>query len=237
MNIQRLEFLEQLEKAKSVDELYKLVCNLRHLFDVDHAVYHTIQWVGSPFALATYSPEWAAHYEQEKLYLIDPVVQKAFRGFHPYSWKTLCWDSKAARGLLRDAIDGGVGNQGLSLPIRGPNGEIALVSVSHTCSDEKWTRFVLRNRADLMLIGYYIHEAVRRVLLKPEHSTPPHLSPRERDALTLLGLGKNRATIADNLKISEHTLRVYIESSRLKLGAQNTTHAVATAISKGLVTF
>jgi DNA-binding CsgD family transcriptional regulator len=55
------------------------------------------------------------------------------------------------------------------------------------------------------------------------------------DALTLLALGHSRAQAANALSISEHTLRAYIESARLKLGAANTTHAVARAISRGLI--
>ncbi len=41
--------------------------------------------------------------------------------------------------------------------------------------------------------------------------------------------------VAEMLSISEHTLRVYIESARFKLGATNTTHAVAKAITEGLI--
>ena len=53
--------------------------------------------------------------------------------------------------------------------------------------------------------------------------------------MTLLAIGYSRAQAADTLSISEHTLRVYVESARFKLGALNTTHAVARAISRGLV--
>jgi DNA-binding CsgD family transcriptional regulator len=61
------------------------------------------------------------------------------------------------------------------------------------------------------------------------------LSPREVDAMTLLAMGYNRAQVAQTLSISEHTVRVYIESARFKLGAMNTTHAVARALSRGLI--
>jgi DNA-binding CsgD family transcriptional regulator len=50
-----------------------------------------------------------------------------------------------------------------------------------------------------------------------------------------LALGKSRAQAAADLEISEHTLRVYIESARHKLGALNTTHAVARALSSGII--
>jgi len=73
--------------------------------------------------------------------------------------------------------------------------------------------------------------------LEPDR-TPEHaqaLSPREVDAVTLLAMGYNRAQVAQSLAISEHTVRVYVESARFKLGAMNTTHAVARAISRGLI--
>jgi DNA-binding CsgD family transcriptional regulator len=50
-----------------------------------------------------------------------------------------------------------------------------------------------------------------------------------------LSIGLNRSRTAEQLKISEHTLRVYIESARHKLSAANTTHAVAKAVSGGLI--
>jgi DNA-binding CsgD family transcriptional regulator len=61
------------------------------------------------------------------------------------------------------------------------------------------------------------------------------LSPRELGAMTLLAKGFSRAQTADEMQISEHTLRVYIEAARHKLGALNTTHAVARALSRGLI--
>ena len=45
----------------------------------------------------------------------------------------------------------------------------------------------------------------------------------------------NRAQAALELEISENTLRVYIESARHKLGALNTTHAVARALGEGQI--
>ena len=48
-------------------------------------------------------------------------------------------------------------------------------------------------------------------------------------------MGLNRAQAADSLAISEHTFRTYVESARFKLGANNTTQAVARAVSEGLV--
>ena len=61
------------------------------------------------------------------------------------------------------------------------------------------------------------------------------LSPREADTLRMLALGHSRAQAAHALAISERTLRAYVDSARVKLGATNTTHAVAQAVATGLI--
>jgi DNA-binding CsgD family transcriptional regulator len=229
-------FLEQLAQADTLESLEILVLSTASLFDVDHATYHSVSIGAEIFALSSYSSHWMDYYVNERLGAIDPVVLSAFQKFEPYEWKSLDWSSKASRQLLLDASEAGVGSQGISFPIRGPNGEQALFTINHTTTDAKWERFVERERYNLLLVAHYIHENTRRVLARHDGHMAIKLSPREVDSLTLLGLGQNRAGVAEALSISEHTLRVYIESSRIKLGANNTTHAVARAMAQGLIT-
>lgn len=230
-----LVFLEQLEQTKSLEDLHQLVLFSAALFDVEHTIYHSVSANCEPFALASYGAEWANYYESDRLFLVDPVVLNSFHKFEPYEWKTLDWSAKSARKLMLDSSDGGVGNQGISFPIRGPGGEQALYSLNTTTTDEKWARFISRERNNMILVAHYIHQTARRVLTTETNPEFIKLTPREVDSLTLLGMGQNRARVAETLSISEHTLRVYIESSRLKLGANNTTHAVAKAMSQGLI--
>jgi len=205
-------------------------------FDVDHATYHSVSIGTEIFALSSYSACWMDYYVNERLGGIDPVVLSAFQKFEPYEWKSLDWSTKGSRQLLMDASEAGVGSQGISFPIRGPNGEQALYTINHTTTDAKWARFVERERHNMLLVAHYIHENTRRIMARHDEHNTIKLSPREIDSLTLLGLGQNRAGVAQALSISEHTLRVYIESSRIKLGANNTTHAVAKAMAQGLIT-
>ena len=87
---------------------------------------------------------------------------------------------------------------------------------------------------DMLLVSHFLNE--RLLSLEGSEGTPyQSLSPRETDALTLLASGRTRAQAADYLGISENTLRVYIESARFKLNATNTIHAVANAMSRGLI--
>ena len=71
---------------------------------------------------------------------------------------------------------------------------------------------------------------------KDRRPTPARrLSGREREVMSFLAMGYARGQVADMLSISEHTLRAYIESARLKLDATNTVHAVARAVAEGHV--
>ncbi|MFD1157637.1 helix-turn-helix transcriptional regulator [Roseovarius aestuarii] len=227
--------LEDLEGASELSELQTAIENLRDHFKVDHMVYHWVSGAGDQYGCGTYSPEWVQRYLEKEYLRIDPVIQGCYQRFHPVDWKRLDWSSKAARGFQKEAIAHGIGNQGFSVPVRGPNGQFALYTVSHNCDDDIWAAFTETNRRDLILIAHYFNQKALDFEpdRKPEPAQP--LSPREVDALTLLAMGYSRAQVAETLNISEHTLRVYIESARFKLGAMNTVHAVARALSRGLI--
>ena len=163
------------------------------------------------------------------------MVQACYRRFHPIDWKRLDWSGKAARGFLGEALDAGVGNQGFSIPIRGPSGQFALFSISDRRGDDAWARYTAERMPDLILVSHYINQKALELERGTDQVQIANLSPRETDALTMLALGKSRAQAAEELAISEHTLRVYIESARFKLAAMNTTHAVARAMASGLL--
>jgi LuxR family transcriptional regulator, quorum-sensing system regulator RaiR len=228
-------FIEDLQKVRTLEELNDQVVGLRDLLDVDHVVYHSVNSTGEQYAALTYSPEWVARYLDKDYARVDPVVQACYRRFHPVDWKRLNWSGKAARGFMGEAIDNGVGNQGFSVPIRGPSGQFALFSVSGKLSDDEWSKYTEEHVSDLILVSHYVNQKALELERGSDLTEMTSLSPRETDALTLLALGYSRAQASDSLQISEHTLRVYIESARFKLAAMNTTHAVALALNNGLL--
>lgn len=209
--------------------------SLRDHYGVDHLVYHWVSANGEQYGCGTYDPVWVQRYIDQGYLRIDPVVQGCYQRFHPVDWKRLDWSSKAARAFQKDAIAHGIGNQGYSIPIRGPNGQFALFTVSHNCSDEDWVTFTETRRRELILMAHYFNQKALEMEPGRTPEAAQALSPREVEAMTLLAVGYSRAQVAETLSISEHTLRVYIESARFKLGAQNTTHAVAKALSRGLI--
>jgi len=227
--------LGRLENASQLADVQSVIEEFRDVFSVDHMVYHWVNSKCGRLGVGTYSGAWVSRYIQQSYIRIDPVVLGGFQRFHPVDWKDLDWSSKAARAFQADALEHGVGRQGLSIPIRGPKGQYALFTISHNASDEAWAGFIETAWRDLILIAHYVNKKILDIEAEGVVDPSPVLSPRENETLTFLALGYSRAQVAHTLCISENTLRVYIESARYKLGAANTTHAVSLAVSRGLI--
>jgi len=230
-------FLDSLESSQTPDDIQSSVEAVRDAYGISNAVYHAVNVGPRPYAALTYSPEWMQYYHDQKYVQVDPVVSGAMRQFHPMEWKQLDWSSKGSREFLGEAISAGVASQGISIPIRGPNGQFALFTINDNCNDDSWEAFSKEYKRDMMLISHFIHKKVVDIFVPEDEQSMARLSPREKDTLKYLSLGLNRGQISEKLRISEHTLRVYIDSARHKLGALNTVHAVVTAYSKGLLSF
>ncbi|MCX7888995.1 MAG: LuxR family transcriptional regulator [Rhodobacteraceae bacterium] len=228
-------FIELIQPVTTFDGLSAAVTQVRDQLDVEHVVYHSVNSTGEQYAALTYPAQWVDRYIAQDYARIDPVVLGCFRRFHPVDWKRLDWTQRAARAFLGEALDAGVGNQGFSVPIRGPNGQFALFTVSDRRSDREWEKFQKEHVADFLILSHYLNQKALELERGNDFQTMNSLSPREADALTMLAMGLNRSQAAESLSISEHTFRVYVESARLKLGAANTTHAVARAIALGFV--
>lgn len=235
METRLARFIGDLQQAKSLDNLQGVVVRLRDIFNVEHVVYHSVNSTGQQYAALTYAPDWVERYVSEDYARIDPVVQGCFQRFHPVDWKRLDWSPRNVRSFMSEAIDSGVGNQGYSVPIRGPNGQFALFTVSDRSSDASWDKFAAQNVSDLILSAHFLNQKALEIERGTDFHAMRNLSPREIDSLTMLAMGLNRSQASESLSISEHTFRAYIESARFKLGALNTTHAVARAIALGLV--
>ncbi len=229
------QFLRALEQADGTEAIQAAVVALRDNLAVDHLVYHWVSTDGEQYGFGTYDPAWVQHYVDRDYLRIDPVVLGCFQRFHPVDWRRVDWTGKAARAFRADAIAHGIGPQGLSIPIRGPNGQFALFTVSDSRDDAAWSDFTMQWQRDLILIGHYLNSKALEVAGARRPEPVKALSPRELDVLTYLAMGYSRGQIAEMLDISEHTLRAYVEGARLKLGALNTVHAVARAVAEGLI--
>jgi len=255
---ERLESLTSaLEDVTSISRLGEFIDRVRGVYDLEHLVYYAVslgqsvapvkqmvggmlstgdgfwQWEGRSLAAMSYSWNWATHYAESGYARIDPTLEGAASSFVPVDWKAVAWDTPKRRTFLREAVESGVGNQGYTIPVRGPDGQFAAVSINKTCTDVQWASFLQATRSDFLIIAHYMHQKVNELCNSGAAASAVKLSSREKDVLTYLSVGKSRAQIAHELAISENTLRVYLDSARHKLGALNVPHAVSIAICRG----
>ena len=227
--------LDRLQSATSLAQLQVETTRLRDKEGIANVVYHWTNLSGEQFGAGTYSDDWRLHYVKQNYIRVDPVISGCFRRFHPVDWSQLDWSPKSAQSFLDEAVGAGVGHQGLSVPIRGPKGQFALFTASHDCAADEWARFSSEKMREMILIAHFFNQKALEIREGTDYAEMMRLSPREIDTLTLLAIGYSRGQAAERLSISEHTLRVYIESARSKLGCANVTHTVAKALTLGLI--
>ncbi|WP_420005195.1 helix-turn-helix transcriptional regulator [Arenibacterium sp. LLYu02] len=227
--------LEMIEGAANLEEVAEILTRFRSLLGVDHVAYRWVDRSGSISGCSTLPTAWQDRYNAMSYHRIDPVVIGCYTAFHPVDWRDLDWSSRLASAYRKDSLAFGVGSQGYSVPVRGPNGQYAVFSITKTCDGEAWDKFTRKNSRDLILVAHYVNRRALDFEMSFYPLPEQPLSMRETEAIALLAEGHSRARVAEMLEISEHTLRVYIEGARGKLQAQNTTHAVARAVAIGLI--
>jgi len=68
-----------------------------------------------------------------------------------------------------------------------------------------------------------------------EHHSDDLLTDREIDVLQLVAMGKANKTVADELSISDETVKSHMKSIMAKLSANDRTHAVTIAMKRGIL--
>ena len=79
----------------------------------------------------------------------------------------------------------------------------------------------------------FIHAEVAAELAG--HATDDALTAREIEVLLLIAAGNSNKLIADQLSISEETVKGHVKSILSKLGANDRTHAVTLGLERGII--
>jgi len=232
--------LMRLDEAPTYDDLVAFIRKTVESYGLRNAVYHSPSFPGrtieDPFLALTYDAAWVEHYKKSNYVSVDPVFNVGARSVTPIDWATLERNDRKVVKLFGEAQDAGVGHQGLTFPVRGPeNGLWALFSVTADDSDRDWRQRRRSLVADLLLVAHYVHQKAYDLHKSGEVLDLNCITRRETEALAWTAEGKTVVDIATLMKISPETVKAHLDSARYKLGALSRVHAVAKAIRFGII--
>ncbi len=208
---------------------------IRDRFGVDHVAYAGMNPINrSVVGHVTYDQDWRAHYAARGFHNIDPTLHSARRSIAPVDWSRLERDLDFL-AVFRDAHDFGISDQGVTIPVRGPYGDIGGLSLTRGGSAHEWRALCRENLHLWQSLAVHVHDLVISSDSFSSLLRGPSLSSREREILQWTAEGKSQQDIGDILAISHRTVEVHLRSARHKLYALTTAQAVGRAISMGLV--
>lgn len=220
----------------TIDGALKLIqteCNFRHV--VYHLAFRVNSPTDMPYFKSTYPYSWLGHYVQRQYADIDPVILFGFEQEEPFFWEDLPRNGEPVAAFFEDAFQHGAGRTGFSIPLSDKAQRKALFSVTSDLVEDAWRQQIVDQREMLIKVGDQLH---RRAVLEVYGSEDgPSLAPRELECLHWTAKGKDAATIAQILNISEYTVRDYLKSARHKLGCSTIAHAIHEATKRRLIQF
>lgn len=191
----------------------------------------------STFVQTTYPEKWVNHYIEHGFYFIDPAIFAAKKRRLPFWWdgeRSSKLVARSQKRVLREGRDFGI-KRGAVIPVHAPNGEFGVLALATGQTRQDLEKLWRAKRHELHLIGLYFHAAIWENVFQRKEEAPPVLSPREVQCLEWTARGKTLWEVSKILGISEATAKTHLRGAIRKLGAANKTHAVARAISFGLV--
>lgn len=231
------QFVEDVDKIHndfSGDGFLKEICKKYFL---SHVAYLGLNLPGQNsevYIQTTYSDKWCRRYITENYVDIDPIVDDGLKGILPLDWQSVRNKNKRVKEFFGQSREFGVGRQGLSFPIRGIHGELALFSINSHLNDAEWIDFRKEFMRDFQLLAYHFHTNVLEKELGYEAECLP-LTKREKECVKWASVGKTAWETGMILGIKESTVSFFIDQVRVKLNAVNKTEAVAKAIKMKLI--
>jgi DNA-binding CsgD family transcriptional regulator len=225
-----------LEVMTHGDDFLRTSCKL---FGVENLAYLGVNLpvknIQNYYVHNTYSKDWAMRYESQDYVSIDPIVRRGLTSLLPIDWKGLSALGPQQKKFFGESLEFGVGRQGLTFPVHGLHGETAVFSVNASFNDAEWDNFRRVHLKDMRIIADFFHQRVLNTLAPERPNRNGALTTRELECLFWSAEGRTYEDIAAIINVTPRTVRFFLENARNKLGSLNTTHAVVTALSRGLI--
>jgi LuxR family quorum-sensing system transcriptional regulator CciR len=188
--------------------------------------------------LTSYDSDWVDHIVERGYFVDDPIhlasTQKT-RGFVWSEVENIIELTPRHKQILAEAAGFGLAG-GFTVPVN-IRGEY-----NGTCTFAARTtdRFSHNSLFVAELCGTFAFEAARRIIhsrLRSASWSTPDLTPRQREALVLVGRGKSDHEIGRLLGVSKATAHEHVEGARRAYGNPQRPSLIAQALFDGVVAF
>ncbi|MEL6946228.1 MAG: LuxR family transcriptional regulator [Pseudomonadota bacterium] len=218
--------LERVSNETAIDACIEIICSaLKVDYVTYHLGFHEGKAIDSPFVKTNYPGEWVREYLVKSFVDFDPVARVGFNRALPCFWSDLNWNDHQAQEVARSAEGYGIGLSGYLVPVTDRRRRRAMINYSSNMADPQWRLYVADHAELLAELGEILHRHAILEIYGREDDRPA-LSPREIECLSWVVQGKDAATIALILDLSEHTVRDYCKSARHKLGCATLYQAI-----------
>lgn len=235
-----LDFIETAAAAQSPDELQAVLAATLAQFGVHHfamaAIEEQANGARTPVALSRGTPrEWSQRYAERSYFNFDPVIHTTIRQPGAFTWDDLDHRkfSLAAENVFNEGCDILKAESSLVIPTHDSRGLAGFVSLffPDRGPDESMRRA-------LKLIAVYALERAKELRSAPAAPAGDAfcpLTPRQREALAFLAMGKTDWEIGAILGIAEKTANQHIEDAKRRIGVATRAQAAAVAVHRGWV--
>jgi DNA-binding CsgD family transcriptional regulator len=238
-----LDMLESLSDCDTIEQLHSATRKIVASIGYEHFIYgvqvNTSLTRPYQFVFSGYPDQWRDRYVEAGYQDIDPTVTHCIkqRRVVPVIWdKRFFGSTKLSAQMMGEASECGLGS-GVTLSIQGGHGEAAMLSLAGPGTPEGVRRDAMGTLGSAQLLACYLHEAIQRVVLSKQ-ALPlqqPTLTGREKECLLWAAEGKTTWEIANILKLADRTVVFHLQNASRKMGVSTRQHAVARALSLGLV--
>jgi DNA-binding CsgD family transcriptional regulator len=232
-----LTMIDRVDTIKKNNEIHKALIEMKDRYSLRNAAYMGYN-MGSltqaePYASVTYSEEWVNQYREKSYLDIDPVLRAVQKSILPIDWQSFDISNPKVRRFFNEAKDAGVGRNGISIPVRGRNGDSGIFSITTNAKDADWVQFKRQYMRDFQVLAVHFHQSVliANNVIQPVFK----LSTREVEVLYWTACGKTGEEAALILGISKRGVRFHVCNIMHKLNCTNVTHAVAKALYFNLI--
>lgn len=230
-----MELVDLSQKKLDDQDFVGLLNSFCEQLEMKHASYATTNWeTGQVLGYANYSPGWVEFYSQNNFQNCDPTIHVSSRSIAPVDWADLQGNRKF-KDVFEPASEFGVSSAGITVPVRGPFGEVGLLSFSGPESPIAWDKKKRQIINQVQAVAAQFHDSVMASSTLSGVFSKPSLSSREIEILHWVAAGKTAQDVADILNVSAKTVDVYLRSARTKLNALSTPQAIGRAVGFGFI--